>query len=267
MSLGLSKVKNLIAVGAGKGGVGKSTITVQLALSLKRQGYRVGICDLDLYGPSLGKMLKVDEIPTSYEGGMLPARALDMPLISMAYFQQGLDCNFIRAPIANGIIKQFLHLVYWGELDYLFFDLPPGTSDIHMTLMQEIFLNGAILVTTPQEVSVLDVRKALQMFMKMNVPILGIIENMSWFYVEEKKVFPFGKSKVELLFNEFDIKHIGEIPLEAEISEAADLGFNGINLSKNLIFLFDEMTTKILDRLKLIESIPAIHLVWNQDWK
>lgn len=267
MSLGISKVKNLIAVGAGKGGVGKSTITVQLALSLKKQGYQVGICDLDLYGPSLGKMLKVDEIPVSYNEGMLPAKARDISLMSMAYFIQGLDCNFIRAPIANGILKKFLHLVYWGELDYLLFDLPPGTSDIHMTLMQEINLNGALLVTTPQEISILDVRKAIQMFIKMNVPLLGIVENMSFFNLEGQKIFPFGSSKVFTLLQEFGLDKLGEIPIEKEISEACDLGVNFCKINQELLFLFDEITRKIMNRVKSIENVPALHLIWNQDWK
>ena len=265
MDIGINQIKNLIAIGAGKGGVGKSTVTVNLALKLSDLGYKVGILDLDLYGPSIGKMLITSEIPTPYMEGMLPAACGEIKLMSIAYFQMGLEVNFVRAPIANGIIKQFLNQVYWGGLDFLLIDLPPGTSDIHMTLMQEVSLKGALLVTTPQEVSLLDVRKALQMYLKMNVPLIGIVENMSYFLSEGKKIFPFGESKMKTLIDEYLVDVLGFIPIDPAISENCDKGLSFSN-SKNVHIAFDEIVNQFLKNVSVLENIPILNLEWDKSW-
>ncbi len=265
MDIGVNHIKNLIAIGAGKGGVGKSTITVNLAIKLNQMGFKVGILDLDLYGPSIGKMMIANEIPTPYLGGMLPASCGQIKLMSIAYFQMGLEVNFVRAPIANGILKQFLHQVYWGELDYLLIDLPPGTSDIHMTLMQEVDLKGAILVTTPQEVSLLDVRKALLMYFKMNVPIIGVIENMSYFLNEGKKIFPFGDSKLPTLTAEYVIDVLGYIPIDPLISDQCDKGFSEADFYQ-LHPMFEDISNQILKKVSGMQNIPKLNLEWNKSW-
>jgi ATP-binding protein involved in chromosome partitioning len=263
---GISQVKNLIAIGAGKGGVGKSTVTVNLAFALQKMGFSVGICDLDLYGPSIGKMVQLQQAPTPFENGMLPAEGGGLKLLSMAYFQQGLEVNFVRAPIANGIVKQFLHLVEWGPLDYLLLDCPPGTSDIHMTLMQEVKVHGALLVTTPQQVALLDVRKAFQMFMKMNVPVLGGVENMSFLDVEGVKHFPFGKSNYSILEKEFDVELLDSIPIDQSISSQGDLGQTSLTLSLVAQKIFENIAKKIVEKMQVIQKIPSISIDWNKNW-
>ncbi len=264
---GISQVKNKIAIGAGKGGVGKSTITVQLAMALQKKGYQVGILDLDLYGPSIGKMIKIDIIPVCYEDRLLPAEGVQMKLMSIAFFHQGLDANFIRAPIANGLIQQFLHRVEWGALDYLLIDCPPGTSDIHMTLMQEIELTGAVLVSTPQQVALLDVRKALQMFIKMQVPILGLIENMAYLEMEGKCYFPFGKSQLESLTCEYPLPLVKQIPLLSELSEGCDLGVNDFPFSQNLRDHFLDCAEALNKEIEQLPLIPSLELAWQNNWE
>ena len=177
----LEGVKRIVGVVAGKGGVGKSTVAAHLALALKRRGLKVGVLDADIYGPSM-RLLLNEEAPPGQEGDhVVPARASGMPIISVAYFRSGEAPSVVRAPIANQIIKQFLESVLWGELDYLIVDFPPGTGDIQITLMQLARFSGVVVVTTPQELSLLDVRKSIQMVQAAEVSLLGVIENMSFF--------------------------------------------------------------------------------------
>lgn len=222
----LAGVKNIIAIAAGKGGVGKSTVTVNLAMALKHLGYKVGILDADLYGPSLRKMLPEDHLPEQKEQRILPALAQGILTISMAYFRSEDDVAAIRAPIANNVIAQFLKEVDWGELDFLLIDFPPGTGDIQLTLAQQAKLTGAIMVTTPQEVALLDVRKAMRLFYHVKVPILGILENMSYFVSSESgaKNYLFGQGGGELLSKQTQIPLLGEIPLEPQLCTLADCG-------------------------------------------
>lgn len=221
------KIKQILAIAAGKGGVGKSTVTVNLALALKNQGFKVGILDADIYGPSLQQMLPEGmepvEDPENPER-LLPGLAFGMPLISVAHFKK--DASIIRAPIANQIIDQFLHVVEWGELDYLLIDFPPGTGDIQISLMQKAMISGAILVTTPQIVSTIDVRKAAQLFRKMEIPLVGVVENMKYFLDPKtgEKYTPFGTGGGEELAKEFSMPVLGEIPIDPKISEMGDRG-------------------------------------------
>lgn len=194
----LPDVKNTIAVASGKGGVGKSTVAVNLAVALAKDGAKVGLIDADIYGPSIPLMLGLNKKPKIYQdtttGKMVPLENLGIKVISIGFLIDDSAPVIWRGPMASGAIKQFMSDVYWKELDYLIFDLPPGTGDIQLTLVQTIPLTGAVVVTTPQNVSLIDVRKAISMFERVNVPILGIIENMSYFIAPDtgKKYDIFG---------------------------------------------------------------------------
>ena len=225
----LSRVRSVVAVAAGKGGVGKSTLAVCLARYCASLGARVGVMDADLYGPSLKRMFPEDFPCRQNEEAperIVPAESGGgTKLMSMAYFTGEANPASVRAPIANSIIKQFIHLVDWGELDYLFIDFPPGTGDIQLTLIQEGCLSGAVLVSTPQEVALLDVAKSVEMFTQMGVPIIGIVENMSHFLVDNgTAVYPFGKGGVERFAGEKNLFFLGRVPIEARVCAACDAG-------------------------------------------
>ena len=187
----LKKINQLIAIGAGKGGVGKSTVTCHLALALQKQGYSVGILDADVYGPSLDHMIPFDTPPYEQDGYLIPAEKDGLKLMSVAYFKR--TAAIVRAPIANETIEKFLFGTNWGALDYLLVDFPPGTGDVQLTLLQQANFAGAILVTTPQEIALLDVRKAAACFERLHVPILGIVENMSYFEMGGERSYPLGE--------------------------------------------------------------------------
>lgn len=217
-------INSIVAIAAGKGGVGKSTVTVNLARSLVAKGFRVGILDADIYGPSLRRMLPEDRLPSQQGDKISPALSQGIKYISMAYFRKENEASMIRAPIANGVINQFISGVEWGGLDYLLIDFPPGTGDIQLTLAQKAYLSGAILVTTPQEISVMDVRKAAKMFDQVKIPVVGVVENMSYFEKEGEKIYLFGKGGGERLARELGVPLIGQIPVDTEISNRGDDG-------------------------------------------
>lgn len=262
----LAQIRHIIAIVAGKGGVGKSTLAVQLARYFAKKGQRVGLMDADLYGPSLQKMIP-EEIPAFLHPENLkricPAEAEEMKLISMAYFLEGGDPASIRAPIANGIVKQFIHLVEWGELDYLFIDFPPGTGDIQLTLIQESSLSGAILIGTPQEIALLDVAKAAAMLHKMQVPILGLVENMSYYELEGgKKYFPFGAKGAEKFARKNNLFFLGEIPIAEEISCSCDEGsslFKTKDLS-SAAEAFSAIAVRVQEQVESFEKLAAQRL-------
>ncbi len=222
----LSNIKHVIAVAAGKGGVGKSSVTVNLALALKRLGYHVGVMDADIYGPSARKMLPEDRIPSQKGAIIQPALCQGIHMISMAYFRKEHEAAAIRAPIANGIITQFIQNVAWGPLDYLLIDFPPGTGDIQLTLSQQANLAGAIMVTTPQEVSVIDVRKAMHLFEQVKVPIIGIVENMSYYRHSptDENIYLFGKGGGERLAREAGVPLLEMIPIDPCLCYSGDKG-------------------------------------------
>jgi ATP-binding protein involved in chromosome partitioning len=211
----------VIAIAAGKGGVGKSTLTVLLAAALKRKGERTAILDADLYGPSIRHMLGADENypPERQNDKWLPALCCGIKVFSYAFFTAE---SAVRAPIANQVMRQFLNHVVWGPLDWLFIDFPPGTGDIPLSAVQLTHLQGAIIVTTPQKVSLLDVKKTIAMFRKMGVPILGIVENMSYFI--DESCTPFGSGGGQALAEEEGVAFLGRIPIEPAISTYADSG-------------------------------------------
>ena len=224
----LPGVSNLLAVASGKGGVGKSTVALNLALSLKQRGARVGLMDADVYGPSVPLLTGVDGQPaTTSNQRIIPLEGYGIKLMSMGFFLDDNSPVIWRGPMVHGLIKQFLTDVAWGELDYLIIDLPPGTGDAALTLTQLAPLSGAVIVTTPNDLSLIDARKGLQMFNKVKVPILGIVENMAYFTPPElpdKKYYLFGREGGQRIAGELGVPFLGEIPIDARMANYGDHG-------------------------------------------
>jgi len=223
----LPGVKNVIAVASGKGGVGKSTAAVNLALALSERGARAGLLDADVYGPSIPMMLGVQKRPKMTEAKkIVPVEAHGLSTMSMGYLSDDNTPVIWRGPMVSGLIQQFLGVVEWGDLDYLVIDLPPGTGDIQLTLCQQAPLAGAVIVTTPQDVSLLDARKGLKMFEQVNVPVLGLIENMSYFVCghcgTRTEIFRHGGGESESV--RLGVPFLGEIPLDPEVVIGGDEG-------------------------------------------
>ncbi len=230
----LAHIKNIIAVASGKGGVGKSTVAVNLALELKQQGAQVGLIDADLYGPSIPTMLglqgqrpKVQEFDGKAK--MLPLNAHGLPVMSIGFIIEPEQAVVLRGPRLSAIIRQFFNDCVWPPLDYMIVDLPPGTGDIQLTLVQTVPVTGAVMVTTPQEVAVIDAVKAMNMFLlpSVDVPILGVVENMSWFTpkeLPENKYFLFGQGGGDQLAKKAGSVLLGQIPLVEDIRQAGDAG-------------------------------------------
>lgn len=230
----LPGVKNIIAISSGKGGVGKTTIAVNLAVALARKGYSTGLLDADVYGPSVPKMFDAEKYrPEVYRANnvdyIVPLRKHGVKVLSTGFFVDPADAVVWRGPMASNFLKQLIAQGEWGVLDYLLFDLPPGTSDIHLTLVQEVPVTGAIVVSTPQEVSLADAVKGISMFRseKINVPVLGIVENMSWFTPAElpdNKYYIFGRDGCRSLAARMNVPLLGQIPLVQSICEGSDNG-------------------------------------------
>ncbi|MBI2066994.1 MAG: Mrp/NBP35 family ATP-binding protein [Deltaproteobacteria bacterium] len=229
LSRRLPHVKNVVAVGSGKGGVGKSTVAVNLALALKKEGQAAGLLDADIYGPSIPIMcgVKEGEKPRIAEGNrILPLERFGLPLMSMGFLMGEGDAVVWRGPMLAKMLQQFLEQVEWGRLDYLIVDLPPGTGDVQLTLAQLIPLTGAVVVTTPQDVAFADVRRAIKMFQMTQVPILGIVENMGSFSCPHchKESSIFGQDENHSRYRTLDLRLLGELPLEIETRLAGDQG-------------------------------------------
>ena len=230
----LPGVKNIIAVSSGKGGVGKSTVAVNLAVALARKGYATGLLDADIFGPSVPRMFNAEEYRPDVrkEGAsdlIIPMTRYGVKILSIGFFVRGNDAVIWRGPMASSFLKQLISQGDWGELDYLIFDLPPGTSDIHLTLVQEVPVTGAIVVTTPQEVALSDARKGIAMFRSesINVPVLGLIENMSFFIAPElpgRRYYIFGKEGGSRLADETGTELLGQIPIVESICDGGDAG-------------------------------------------
>lgn len=252
--------KYTIAVASGKGGVGKSTVAVNLALALRGLGFSVGIMDTDIYGPSIRRMLPEDRMPTQSGETLIPALSKGIKVISMAYFRKEDEAAVIRAPIANGIITQFVRQVNWGDLDYLIIDFPPGTGDVQLTLSQQANLSGAIMVTTPQEIALMDVRKAVNLFEQVKVPIIGVIENMSGLL--GTGIYPFGKGGGEKLALESGVPFLGTIPIDPELCEKADCG----ETSSNSTPVFHSIAQKVTEHLQSENAVKfAISKMYQKD--
>jgi ATP-binding protein involved in chromosome partitioning len=231
----LPGVKNIIAVVSGKGGVGKSTVAANLALAIAQRGAKVGLMDADIYGPSVPIMFGVrGERPMMMEveggkGMIVPLERYGIKLISIGLLVDEKSAVVWRGPMASSAIRQFITDVYWGDLDYLIVDMPPGTGDIHLTLMQTVPVTGAVIVTTPQDVALADAKKGIAMFgqAQLNVPVIGLVENMSYFTPAElpdNKYYIFGKDGGKRLADEYDIPFLGQIPLVQSIREGGDAG-------------------------------------------
>lgn len=262
----LPGVKNIVAVASGKGGVGKSTVTSNLAVGLAKKGYKVGLIDADIYGPSVPTMFDVkDQRPQLVEvnGKKLiqPIENHGVKMLSIGFFAEANQAVVWRGPMASKALDQMFSDVYWGELDYVLIDLPPGTGDIHLTLVQSLPLNGAVIVSTPQEVALADARKGVNMFQidTINVPVLGIVENMAWFTPEElpdNKYHIFGKNGAKDLAERMKVPFLGHLPLIQSVREAGDVGRPAM-LQENTLAsqYFDELVNNFEDELnKAVEA-------------
>jgi ATP-binding protein involved in chromosome partitioning len=255
----LPGVKNILAVASGKGGVGKTTVSVNLALALAKTGAKVGLLDADIYGPSVPLMMGLKASPQVVDNKMQPPVSNGVKVISMGFFyEQSQQAGIYRGPIISGIVKQFLTDVAWDELDYLIIDLPPGTGDAPLTLAQTIPITGILIVTTPQDVAMNVAVKAIGMFNKLNVPIVGVIENMS--YLEcphcNEKIHTFGKGGGQRVSEQYNIPFIGEIPLHHQIMEGSDVG-NPVLIShpnSNQSHVFSKVAKTIAGRISVIAS-------------
>lgn len=226
-NIAIPGVKNIIAVSSGKGGVGKSTVAVNLAVALAQQGAKVGIMDADVYGPNIPMMLGTGyDQPEVANGQLQPIEAHGVKMISMAVLVPPDKPMILRGPMLHGVVRQFLSDVNWGELDYLIVDMPPGTGDVQLSLAQLVPVQGAVLVTTPQEVSLSDVRRAVKMFEQVSVPVLGVIENMSYFIAPDtgNRYDIFGTGGGQKLCDEYSLNFLGQVPLGMEVRESGDKG-------------------------------------------
>ncbi len=226
---GLQDIKHIVAVASGKGGVGKSTTTVNLALAMAQAGFKVGVLDADIYGPSLGLMLGIAEgnhPETMQEKWFLPTQAHGVSVMSMAFLVDANSPMVWRGPMAAGALQQMLLQTNWGELDYLFVDMPPGTGDIQLTLCQKAQVSGAVIVTTPQDLALLDARKGIEMFKKVNVPVLGVVENMSTHVCSQcsHEEAIFGAGGGVALAQEYGTELLASLPLSMEIRILVDGG-------------------------------------------
>ncbi len=220
------KSKAVIAVGSGKGGVGKSTIAAAIAYGLKNSGASVGLMDADVYGPSIPHLLNITERPTAVENRLNPIEADGLKVMSMGLLVPPGEAVVWRGPMLHGAITQFLRDTEWGELDYLIIDMPPGTGDIALTLSQLLPLTGAVVVCTPQDVALLDAVKAIAMFQKVNIPMLGVVENMSYFLCPDngKRYAIFGEGGARAKAEELEVPFLGEVPIQIPIRERGDAG-------------------------------------------
>ena len=269
-----NRFKNILAIAAGKGGVGKSTVTINLALALQKAGYKVGILDADVYGPSTRRMLIEDRLPSQKGEIITPALSHGIKLISMAYFRQEQESASVRAPIANNVISQFIQKVDWGELDFLLLDFPPGTGDIQLTLCQKLKITAAVVVTTPQEVAIQDVRKAMHLFEQVRVPILGIVENMSYFDHKDsgQRLYLFGREGGARLSQEKGLPFLGELPIDPQLSKKLDQGLSIFSAEHYIesTEIFVELSKQVLNHLQLLESQLSnspteFEILWNKD--
>jgi ATP-binding protein involved in chromosome partitioning len=222
----IAGVKNVIAVSSGKGGVGKSTVAVNLAVALGRSDARVGILDTDVYGPNVPIMLGVIEEPRVRGNKIIPREAHGVKFMSIGLINRGDKPVIMRGPMLHGVVQQFLRDVEWGELDYLVVDMPPGTGDVQLSLAQLVPVSGAVLVTTPQEVALADVRKSFNMFRQVGVPIFGIVENMSYFICpnSSERIEIFGRGGGAKMARDFETHFLGEVPLSINVREGGDIG-------------------------------------------
>lgn len=266
-------IQNIIAVASGKGGVGKSTVTANLAISLSKMGFKVGVLDADIYGPSIPIMFGVAmEKPLSInEGGkskMKPVENYGIKILSIGFFTQPDQAVIWRGPMAAKALNQLIFDAAWGELDFMLIDLPPGTGDIHLSIMQSLPITGAVVVSTPQNVALADARKGVAMFRQENidVPVLGIVENMAYFSPEElpdNKYYIFGKEGAKHLAEDLDVPFLGEVPLIQSIREAGDAGRPAaLQTDTQIETAFEEITRNVVEEtVRRNENIPPTEAI------
>ena len=256
----LSNVKNIIAISSAKGGVGKSTITANIAVTLSNMGFKVGILDADIYGPSMHIMFdlvgrKPLAVDIKGKSKMQPIESFGIKVLSIGFFTKMDQAVIWRGPMATKALNQLIFDADWGDLDFMLVDLPPGTGDIHLSIMQKISVNGAVVVSTPQIVALADARKGVSMYRQenINIPILGIVENMSYYIPDSKtqeKHYIFGKDGAKNMALDFDIPFLGEVPILQGIREAGDVGRPGaLQDDSNVREIFSEMTKKMVQLL------------------
>ena len=265
----LKDVKNIIAVGSGKGGVGKSTVAVNLAVALAKTGAKVGLIDADIYGPSIPMMFgMLNERPTGYDKDgktfVYPFEKFGIKMLSIGFFVDQSKALIWRGPMASMALRQLFNDAEWGTLDYMVIDLPPGTGDIPLTLIQDFPLTGAIIVSTPQQVAIADVRKAADMFRndKINIPILGLVENMSYFSppdAPEKKYFIFGQGECKKFAEELNIPILGQIPIVSAISDSGDAGSPvAVDDHSPVTAAFTQLAERVAQQIAISNSIREI---------
>lgn len=248
--LPIAGVQNIIAIGSGKGGVGKSTIAVNLAITLAKLGYAVGLMDADVYGPNVPLMMGVREVPHAIGQRIQPIEAHGVRMISMALINPGDKPLVWRGPMLNSVIQQFLRNVDWGELDYLIIDLPPGTGDVQLTLIQTTPLTGAVVVTTPSDVAMEDARKAVNMFEQVREQVLGIVENMSYLEHSGERIYVFGKGGGKKTAEVMKVPFLMEIPLDPKTRELGDGGrpIATLNEPNTQVTLFEKLARIVIER-------------------
>ncbi|MDQ1163871.1 Mrp/NBP35 family ATP-binding protein [Flavobacterium sp. SORGH_AS_0622] len=266
-------IKNIIAVASGKGGVGKSTVTANLAVTLAKMGFKVGVLDADIYGPSMPIMFDVEnEKPVSItvdgKSKMKPIESYEIKMLSIGFFTAPSQAVIWRGPMAAKALNQMIFDADWGELDFMLLDLPPGTGDIHLSIMQSLPITGAVVVSTPQAVALADAKKGVAMFMQdnINVPVLGIIENMAYFTPEElpdNKYYIFGQEGAKNLAADLDVPFLGEVPIVQSIREAGDYGRPAaLQTASPIEKVFEEITRNVVQQtVNRNESLPATEAI------
>jgi len=269
----LSQVKNIIAVASGKGGVGKSTIAVNLAVALAKTGAKVGLVDTDIYGPSIPTMFATNERPNiNTQRKLIPVEKYGVKLLSMGFLVDPDQAVVWRGPMVSSAVKQFLTDSEWGQLDYLVMDMPPGTGDIQLTIVQSVPLTGAVIVSTPQVVALDDARKGVAMFKKVKVPVLGIVENMAYFTppdAPDKKYHIFGKDGARNLATRLDVPFLGEVPLEQVVREGGDEGLPAVlkdaasPAGRALTEIAGEVARQVSIRNMTGEATPKVEILFK----
>jgi ATP-binding protein involved in chromosome partitioning len=266
-------IKNIIAVASGKGGVGKSTVTANLAVTLAKMGFTVGVLDADIYGPSMPIMFDVEsEKPISItvdgRSKMKPIESYEVKILSIGFFTAPSQAVIWRGPMASKALNQMIFDADWGELDFMLIDLPPGTGDIHLSIMQSLPITGAVVVSTPQAVALADAKKGVSMFLSdsINVPVLGIIENMAYFTPEElpnNKYYIFGKEGAKNLAADLQVPFLGEVPIVQSIREAGDYGRPAAMQTGSIIeSVFEEITRNVVEEVvNRNENLPATEAI------
>lgn len=263
MQIELPNIKYCVGIAAGKGGVGKSTLTILLAYGLSQKGYAVGILDADIYGPSIPYMLGIEKPSEGKDGFVIPAKSKGISFFSFAFVNESHAA--LRAPIANRVIEQCANEIAWGELDFLLVDFPPGTGDVQLTALQTLGLSGMLYISTSQEVALLDVDKAYQMGVAMDIPTIGFVENMS--YLVDTDISPFGRGNVVRYAEAKEERFLGEIPLDPKLCEALDRGNNPFEKSSDRMKdIVRHLADEVVASVDQVEEPFVCNIQWKEEY-